>query len=147
MAKDDEIDLRVGRGACGFQGCLAVMAVQEEHDPRPNPDPDTIWQRLDEVKWVRIPTYGFNPRNPFQILNHRKVTNITGMQNQANASASKEIEHRIEGPTARCRGHMGVTKDANEHGRRNLGGALFNGQRSSPDASAHRDPRHPARRM
>src|SRR5918998_680751 len=52
VAKHDEIDLRVGRSPCGFQGSLAMMAMQEEHNPSPNFDSHTVRERLDEVKWI-----------------------------------------------------------------------------------------------
>lgn len=145
VAKHDEIDLRIGRGSCGFQCCLAMMAVQEEHDARANTDPDSVRERFNEVQWIRISTYRFNRGYLFQILNHREVTNITGMQNQADACPPKEIKHWFQGPAPWCRGHMGVAKDTDENGRPNLGGALLNRQRSRPAASAHRDQSHSAR--
>jgi hypothetical protein len=104
------------------------MAVQEEYDPRPSGDPDLVRERFNQIEWIRIPTHCFNRRNCFQVLNHRSVPDITGVQNEPDACPAKEIEHWNQGPATWCRGNMGVPNYSDENGRRYLGSALFNWQ-------------------
>jgi hypothetical protein len=73
-----------------------MVSMDEKQSARARLDPDAVGKRFDQVERVGVAAHRESRGRLLQTLQRRGVTGVTGVQDETNIHAAKELDDELE---------------------------------------------------